>query len=873
MNHSMLNGLRLLDPLPLKFPFLPYLLGFLSGISLAFVELRDCLAPNFFPILLFSSAIYLASVSRKRIVLKIVFVLLFGIFGFHHSQRILPENHIHRQMKEGKYGMVEGIMWTLPSREKERTVFKIKLQRIAYDNEWKEAVGTAKISLYSETEQEWRAGDVLLFKKIKLKKPRNFKNPGRFNYLRFLRLRGIDVTGGTSRPDSIEKSGEYELPFWVDLRESILEKLYSTIDGNLSEQEGSLLRAMVFGDKSGLSENLRDAFAVSGIGHLTAVSGLHIGFVAGFSLLIFRPVVFNILWRWFPGWARSGMAPKISALIAVFPVLFYMLLAGDKASALRAGFMVIVVLFALLADREKNASNALLLAGFLILLYEPEGILDAGFQMSFAAVAGILFILNAIAMREKDAIDRMGEIRGLDRWMMPADSELLELSAVQKILLQAKRIFIAGTIISLAAILGTLPFVLYQFHLISLSGFILNPFLTPLASLLIPLALVIALASALFPNLGILIFWPVKILMIPFIKIPLWVSRFSWSSFYWPSPGPLWPVLWYLFLFTGIKILFGRKFRKKEQNEKLFSSRNKILCTWAMSGLLAVCGFIWPQSYSGFSEKKLSVTMLDVGQGESIFIQFPNGRTMLIDGGGFYKNSLDVGKRVVAPFLWNQGIGKIDYMIASHSDNDHISGLESLIHLFPVDSVAAIVDPAFRKTWRARKWIEDARQAGARYLPLEIGKPVSIGEARITALHPDKNYRNKLKSEGGKRIANNLSIVLKLEYRRFSMLFTGDIENDAEDYLRMKQAPVQSDYLKAAHHGSRNSSSEDFVKSVAPKAALFSSGYLNWARHPHNETLNRFNMEGVSIWRTDLQGAITLTTDGRRTHIIGHPDL
>jgi len=873
LKNSIHSGLR---QLPSQFPLLPCFFGFLSGIGLAYAEFRDYLiAPGIFPLFLLSCGVYLALISsRQRKHLYVGGVLLLGVIGYFQAQRVLPENHIHLQMQEGSYAQVEGIVWANPFHEKNRTVFNVHLQRVAYDGEWRNVTGTAQISLYTKTPTHWKAGDLLRFKKIKLKQPRNFKNPGRFNYQRFLRLHGIDVTAGLSKPDAIEKIGVAPLPFWINLREKIREKIYISIETHLSNQESALLRAMVFGDKSGLSEELKEAFASTGIGHLTAVSGLHIGFVAGFSLLLFRPIAFSLLWRWFPVQARNGMAPKLSALLAIVPVFLYMLLAGDKSSALRAGFMVLAVLLALLADREKSAGNALLLVAFLILLKNPEVILDAGFQMSFMAVVCILFVLQQISQRERDAIDRMGEPKGLDRWLGLHMADDPDHSRMQKFSMQAFRLFSASTLISLAAILGTLPIVLFHFHRISLSGFLLNPIITPFASLLIPLALAVTLISALLPALAFLLFWPIKIMLLPFLTLPLLISEKPWSAVYVSSPGPLWTLLWYGLLFAGIKILMTRHPIDTEASEKKsLLNRRGLLTAWCITALLVITGLLSPKFSWSPSSDKLTLTLLDVGQGESIFIQYPNGQTMMIDGGGFYKNSLDVGKRIIAPFLWDNHVTKIDYMIASHSDNDHISGLESLIDLFPVGQVLAVVDPQFRQTRRAREWVAKAINNGASSMPLDIGRPIQIGEARITPLHPDTDYRQQLRNSPDSHIANNLSIVLKLEYREFSILLTGDIESDAEDYLRTIKAPVQADFLKVPHHGSRYSSSSKFIDQVAPKAALFSSGYLNRTRHPHPETLRRYERSGVRQWRTDLDGAITLSTDGIKTEIISHPDL
>ena len=276
--------------------------------------------------------------------------------------------------------------------------------------------------------------------------------------------------------------------------------------------------------------------------------------------------------------------------------------------------------------------------------------------------------------------------------------------------------------------------------------------------------------------------------------------------------------------------------------------------------------FAWPRWPQGESDQ-LSITLLDIGQGESIFLEFPNRQTMLIDGGGFYKNSLDVGKMVLAPYLLGKGLRRIDYMAATHSDNDHISGLESALDIIKMDHILVRENNLGDK--RLIRFHEKAIQLGATPVFLTTGTPLNIGEVVLTLLHPDRDYLRQRKNSD-QRISNDLSLVMRVEYRGFSMLLTGDINVLVEESLIQNKAALAARVLKAPHHGSRYSNSPEFVKAVSPDDVLFSTGYLNFFRHPNQSVVERYVRAGAHMWRTDLHGAITVVTDGQDYQIMNH---
>jgi competence protein ComEC len=279
---------------------------------------------------------------------------------------------------------------------------------------------------------------------------------------------------------------------------------------------------------------------------------------------------------------------------------------------------------------------------------------------------------------------------------------------------------------------------------------------------------------------------------------------------------------------------------------------------------------VWPR-WPLAKTDELKITMLDIGQGESIFIEFPNHKTMLIDGGGFYKNSLEVGKMVLAPFILSKSLGQIDYMVATHSDNDHISGLESILDIIKTDNI--IVRNNTLEDKRINNLHEKAMALGANPIFLEANAPFNIGDVRLTLLHPDRNYLLQRKKNSRRRISNDLSLVIRIDYRDFSMLLTGDINQKAEEYLIKQQSKLKTTILKAPHHGSRFSSIPDFINTVSPEEVLFSVGYLNYFRHPHPSVIDRYSSISADIWRTDHHGAISITSNGKGYKIKNHRSL
>jgi competence protein ComEC len=793
-------------------------------------------------------------------VLVLLFPLGFSAPGW--QDRLRPEHHIWNHLQEGQRTVVEGWLEEAPVVFKDKVRYRVRLEQIAYTGSPVTVTGTARITLY-QAENRFHIGDRLRFNRIKLKRPRNFKNPGRFDYVHYMRSQGIDVIGGVSKAKYIERLGTVPLGFFTALRGEVRERMLFLFDRYLPEDSAALLKAMLLGEKQYLSEELRQAYIDTGLAHLMAVSGLHIGFVAGACYLVLYPLVFAALWKFRSRWALLGYARKLVALLCIVPVLSYMFLVGAKISALRAGVMILVYLFAVLINREKHLLNALLVAAFLILLWNPEAVVGPSFLLSFSALLTIVLAIGYASPPAKDALDHMGEVPWYRRmFILKVEPKPWFLKATD---------FFYGTVfISLAAMLGTLPILIYFFNHISIGSLFLNVLLVPLTAVLIPLGLFTSFLAVLWEPVAAVGMPVIGGMLHLYVGLPKFAAALPFMSLYVPTPPAVWPFLYYALL-VGLPLWL--RFRKSEKGpEPEEGNRWRKAYPWGLgfASVALIVWFIWPR-FPLFKNGELSVYLLDVGQGESIYMEFPNGETLLLDGGGYFRNSLDVGKLVVAPFLWNRGLWGLTYVGATHSDNDHISGLESLANLVAIghflDRRPALADRRIDQL-KSRLIDRDAVP-----LPLEPGKPWQIGEVRLTLLHPTADFIAQEPPAAHPRIGNDLSMVWKIEYGAFSMLLTGDITEKAERYLVEHEAPLQAEILKAPHHGSRTSSHPDFIRAVGPKDVIVSSGRFNVFHHPHPNIVERYRRAGATLWRTDLQGAIHITTDGTDTRITHHKDL
>ncbi|CAG1064860.1 partial ComE operon protein 3, partial [uncultured bacterium] len=569
------------------------------------------------------------------------------------------------------------------------------------------------------------------------------------------------------------------------------------------------LKALVISGQGGIDRALREAFAATGTSHILSISGLHVGMVAAFSywaaLFFFRRSEKALL---------AFNAKKAAVILAAVPAVVYALLAGLPVATQRSVIMALAFIASFAIGRGKDHLNTLSLAGLIILAISPGSIWDVSFQLSFAAMASIIIL-----------VPRLKEFLGK---YLEVSSEEKEKGPGQAVLIFFRKRVLPLIFVTLAAGIGTSPILAYHFHRISLAGLGANLVAVPLAGVAVPSLLV---SSALIPVSEVLawiVLFPADVAFSFIARAVAFFAAIPHASL-WVSPPALHEmVLYYLLVFSAVNIGRARVY----------------IYAAPLSALLL---FALPLAQD-FSERPdvLRVTYLSVGQGDSAFVELPGGKTMLIDGGGTNNPDFDTGERVVAPFLRSKGVERIDYMVLSHAQQDHMGGLSFIARNMDVGEF----------------WWNGEGSLGRLGAALEenkvVKKIVGSSTGKKAAGNAEVEFFNRSQDSFD---TNDNSLVMKVSYGQRSFLFSGDISEKAEKAIA--SGAIEADVLKAPHHGSKYSSSAGFLSAVRPSVVVVSAGRLNSFGFPHAESLERYEAAGAAVMRTDTMGAVIIETDGK----------
>ncbi|MCF8111579.1 MAG: DNA internalization-related competence protein ComEC/Rec2 [Desulfobacteraceae bacterium] len=662
------------------------------------------------------------------------------------------------------------------------------------------------------------AGDRISLQ-AKIRSFKNFNNPGGFNYRQYMAYRNIwgniyasfkDIKILPAKP-SIAQMLRHSIHRFRD-------RLDSAIRESGDSESTAVLSALIVGKRHRIDQGLREAFNRAGASHLLAISGLHVGIVATCAFLVFRLIL-----SYSKALLLRGWTVRATALLSLMPVAAYVAISGISPSTQRAGIMVAVFLFAFILEKPYHSANTLAVAALLILAVYPPGLFSISFQLSFAAVSAIFFGLYVFS--DTFIFRRNSQIQG----------------AIPRFL---NRIFIFA-MISLFAILGTMPLVMHYFNQAAIAGIISNLILIPwIGFAVVPAGLISAMAFAFSETIGTWCLTAADRMLDPALDLIYAIAGFRFGSFNTVTPGILELICIYLLM---ICIGLAIKTRFKQYRKPVVI----MLCLVVSVTAADAGGWL----HSRFFHKDLRITVLDVGQGFSSLVEFPKGETMLIDGGGFSDNAVfDVGRLIVAPYLRKNKIGKIDTVILSHPDADHLNGLLYILENFRVKKIIAGPSDAETNSWR--RFLQIIEEKQIQHPGFENTKTSrDINGARIDLLYPDPDIKNPDARCTG---LNNRSLVLRIQYRQKSILFPGDIEKCAESAIVAKKARrAASDILIAPHHGSKTSSSDDFLKAVNPETVIISARQSGF-KAPSKQVLERYEQMGCRILRTDENGAVRI---------------
>ena len=763
---------------------------------------------------------------RLCAILPVILFIALGYISIQHwvSPKFGPQHVVHFT-GEKRWNII-GSVATQPVTFNHRTKFILKTEQLGEKQKKISITGQINVTVLGKGPQ-FSINDRIAFIS-KIKRVKNFKNPGGFNYEQYMHFKGIYGLAYVQRGKITVITRGAQTGICEKITQSrlkIADLIEKTITGETTQ---GVMKALIIGDRSRISPDLRETFNRAGCGHLLAISGLHIGSIATAAFIFFQWVLSyskSILWQ---AWSRKG-----AALLSLLPVILYGLFAGMSPSTQRAVIMVAIFMLTLLLEREHEPINTLAIAAIMILMIDPPVLFSVSFQLSFAAVFSILYGLSLI-QAGKPVISNSH--KRADGWF-----------------LVVLKWFVPFFIISFLAILGALPLVMFYFNQVSLVGLLINFIVVPITGFfVIPLGL---FAVFIYP-------------------VSIWIAKFCLSF----SAVILYAVIHIIKLFSSLPFAAVKTFTP---------SYIEICCFYILAG--SVLNFIFKSEnykrkmaavvfviviivvsadtcywlYKRLWHHDLKATVIDVGQGSSALLELPHGFCMLIDGGGFNDNSVfDVGAKIVAPFLWRQKIMTVDLLILSHPDSDHLNGLLYIAEHFNVKNVWTNNEPADTSSYQSfLEIIRNKKIHAPRFK--DMNRIESINGVEIKILYPDKGFMSASKKEKWRRDNNN-SLVIKINFGSKSFLFPGDIEAKAEkELVKIGDDELKSNVLIAPHHGSKKSSTLLFLKKVQPEYIIISAGDNNRFGFPHSTVLTRYRKLGCRILQTGTHGAIEMVTDGQ----------
>lgn len=679
--------------------------------------------------------------------------------------------------------------------------------------------GKCLLILAGQAKQEYIPGTVARGDNVSarghLSAPATLKNPRAFNYVGYLGQKGIFSMMYVNflrniRIDPPEKGRSYinRMLLFVDtIRESARKKIFDS----LRTDRAAVVYAILFGKSYGIAPLERQKFVESGLIHLFAVSGLHAGMIAFILYVTFTTVIGDLRYA-VPG--------------TIVGLLCYCAIVGFRAPVVRAVFMADVFFMSLLLQRRPiSGLDALSTAAFVVLLINPRALLQADFQLSYVSVFALITLRPAIEQTFRLEKIRTGKYRRLK--------------------MRIKKFLLDPILLVFVVQLMLLPLLIRYYHRCSLIGFFSNVVAIPVTFFIICMGgLFLISSSLLLPLTPILAF-----LVSAGSAVLLCLSRIS-SSLPFASlhfnPLPWWATGVYYGMLLGGSYLVG--FRTPIERLR---GRARFLIVIASILVL----FVWLKVFQTESGS-LKVTILDVGQGDAIVAEFPNDSTMLIDGGR--GDRIDMGERVVIPFLYAHGIEHLDIVVLTHPDADHLGGLVSTVSHVSTGMVVKGRTISYSETYRA--FIDQVEKSN---IPVTI---VSCGDRIEGCAGIDVIVLNPDEEEG--LSSNDESVVMRLSYDRVSFLLTGDAEMLAEMSMLSSGYTIESTVLKAGHHGSRESTNPAFLEEVKPLLVVFSCGVNNPYGHPHPEVIQRCAERAIKYYRTDFNGSISFMTDGANLEIM-----
>ena len=660
--------------------------------------------------------------------------------------------------------------------------------------------------------------------------PSGTLNPRGFDYAAYLDAQGVDGVGSASGAGAIEVLGTDEslLSYPISSRIDAWRSQVRNAADALPQPARGLFLSLTIGEQGFLAPEVREWFMTTGTVHILSISGSHLGLIALLSFALVRKTCLLLPSMLLLGLSRWVIPSRLAAVLTLVPVLGYTLLAGAETATIRSAIMIMVGLWTVWLGTPQYLLHALAAAAGLTLLMHPAALYDISFQLSYVSV----WVL-ALALQRKPHADEL---------------PLPEKNLAGRILYWLQESFRLTAWVTLA----TLPLVACYFNQVSWMGLFVNLLMVPFVGLvLLPISLlsavwVIVSHSSTLPGAELIA------LLAQAVIVPTqWLASLPGSE--WFVAAPTVPLM-ALFYLLGWALLTDRPAHAPALVKRAMALGMACLVIW----------WLWsPRPF--VRQGQVRVTFLDVGQGDSAVIELPKGEVVLIDGGATYER-FDMGRSVVAPFLWNRGIRAIDHVIATHPQLDHAGGLAWILAHFQVENFWTNGVTRSEEFWRK---IE--RTLARRHLQAKVAEQgrrlVDDAVCNIAVLNPPPG---RDRSSGKQQSLNNLSVVTELTCGGRRMLFTGDIEREGLARLVQSGHLRHIDLLKVPHHGALSSLDRDWLGSVQPDIAVVSAGRRNPYGHPAGEVIDAYDSLETQLWRTDRDGAVWADLDVAQQSLTVH---
>jgi len=790
-----------------------------------------------------------------------------------------------------------GVLSGQPEPAPDSFYLTLQVEKISFKGTERDASGTVLLLAHVHEQQLREEYEVLELRhgaRIRvlttLDRDENFRNPGVLQLTEYLERNGYDATGVIKSPQLIERLDDERvfLPLaWLHEWRQWLEKDFAR---NFSPETAGVLEAALLGNRYNISRGAAERFRAGGTFHVLVISGLQIAFLGGLVILIARRLTSRRLFQFV---LASGF------------IWGYSIAVGADPSVARAALMFTLVILAPVVWRRANSLNVIGGAALALLIWQPQNLFDPSFQLTFLSVLAIVSIAVPIMQR----MQRVGAWRPTRATPYPPEcsrqfrilSESLfwserkwraEIAAsnisyrlfktegagrLEQWRIQTTlRFSFAAVVVSVSVQLGLLPLMVIYFHRLSIASLALNIFVGILMAALAFVALAALLASHLSVWLAApLIFLAEKIdwLMVHLVD-PL--VQFKVASMRLPHYSG-WAAGIYVFYYFLLGFLVLALARWNPMRPRFFTRGRKFSVTtpriagMAFAGLLTV--IVMHPFSAARADGKLHVDFLDVGQGDSALLTMPDGTTLLVDGGGrpninqaainqeaegdevFERDTRSIGEGVVSQFLWSRGLDRVDYVLATHADADHIDGLNDVARNFKVRGAIVARTPLDDAEYV--RFAATMKEAGVPIDKIGAGDVLRFGNVTAQVFWPPPTQDEDAASR------NNDSIMLLIRYGEKSLLLTGDIEKQGETAVLNEGMGIKSDIVKVAHHGSRTSSIDAFVAATRPALAIISVGRTSMFGHPNKDVVERWRASGAEVMTTGQRGTISVVTDGR----------